>query len=106
MYIHMNAVQCHDIHARMIVKRISYQWIKLKVAELDIKNGNRSAGSIYSQRFGFHSMLHLECDLYSIEYGNIILCSMFKGCNLCSSATYTPANTVGNQKSTAVMSII
>ena len=39
-------------------------------------------------------LLHLECDLYSSEFGKRILCSMFKGCDLCSRATYTPANTV------------
>ena len=63
-----------------MAKRMSYTTaFKLKVVDLVIKNGNRSAGREYGS---------IECDLYSSEFRNEFYAMCFKD------ATYTPANTV------------
>ena len=100
MYIHVRTVQCYTINARMMAKRSyvsSHKEWKLKRWKLVHESHNPLVAILsYLVISLLHvGVLHLECDLYSSEFGNKILCStgMFKGCDLCSSATYTPAKT-------------
>ena len=69
-----------------MAKRMSYTTaFKLKVVDLAIKNGNRSAG----RKYGVNEKL--ECDLYSSEFRNEFYAMCFKD------ATYTQVRLILQQ---------